>query len=115
MKRMELIAYNFARLRKKQGWTQEECAARGELSKGYIGAVEARLARSFSAEAEEKWAHIFGVSIAEFFLNPNQIIMDTEQLASILSKPAVEVTEERLLQKQHDLRNFAKRSKRRTA
>lgn len=105
MKRMELIQKNFARLRAAKGCTQEQLAEIGRVSKGYIGAIEAGLAKSFSARAEDKWARIFGVSIAEFFLGPGQIIMNAQELRDMMKKP---VTDKKLQQQQSDLQKKGK-------
>lgn len=65
--RKQRTAYNFRRLRLAKGWTQEQCAARGGVSAGYIGKLEApRIKSSWGPDSEEKWAAIFGVDPYEF-------------------------------------------------
>lgn len=118
MKRMELIQFNFARLRKRMGWTQPECAEKGEVSNGYIGAIEAGHAKSFGAEAEDKWATIFQVSIAEFFLEPGQIITDAQKLIGLLGnklshieREVPEVRQDAVEVKRHSISQKKKKEK----
>jgi len=79
MERSKIIAHNFKRLRKERKWSQERLAEIGNVSRGYISHIELGKLRgvngeerdkSFGAEAEEKWAKIFGVQMFEFLIPP---------------------------------------------
>ena len=60
------VSCNFKRLRELQGWTQDELASYGDVSRDYIARVETAACR-FGSRAQEKWARIFGVDISEFY------------------------------------------------
>ena len=113
---MELVKHNFKRLRKdKTSLTQEGLAEAMKVDKSYIGQIEAGSAKAFSAEAEEKWAKFFGVSIAEFFLEPGQAITDVQKLLNMMNKPETEITDEKLLKKQSEIPKQKKQVKKKVA
>ncbi|MDA8091600.1 MAG: helix-turn-helix transcriptional regulator [Nitrospiraceae bacterium] len=60
------VSLNFKRLRERRGWTQDELAYTGGVSRDYIARVETAVCR-FGSRAQEKWARIFGVDISEFY------------------------------------------------
>ncbi|MDA8172836.1 MAG: helix-turn-helix transcriptional regulator [Nitrospiraceae bacterium] len=60
------ISCNFKRLRELRGWTQDELASYGGVSRDYIARVEAATC-GFGLRAQEKWAKVFGVDISEFY------------------------------------------------
>ena len=64
--KQDRVSWNFKRLRAMRGWTQEELASYGGVSRDYIARVEASTCR-FGPRAQEKWAKIFGVDISEFY------------------------------------------------
>lgn len=115
---MELIRYNFTRIRTARGLTQEAVAELGKVSKGYIGGIEAGLAKSFSARAEAKWAKLLNASIADFFLEPGQIIIGTKDLMNLANKPEIaqKIATSKLQQAQSELEGkFEKPKKKKTA
>jgi transcriptional regulator with XRE-family HTH domain len=60
----ERVAFNLSRLRRKEGWTQEELADRVGLSVRYVGQVE-RAQASMRIIVLGRFAVAFGVDAAE--------------------------------------------------
>ena len=84
------VSCNFKRLREQRGWTQDELASFGGVSRDYIARLEAATC-GFGPRAQEKWAKIFGVDISEFY----KPISDEEQEI----KPAGEAKKEKTVAK----------------
>lgn len=75
MNTKQLVAFNFRRLRLANGWTQEQCAAKGGVSAGYIGKIESRnIKSSWGPDSEAKWSVIFNVQPFEFYKSPELVI-----------------------------------------
>ncbi len=64
-----VIAWNFRRLRKQLGLTQEQAAAKGNCNVSYIGKVET-VKVSFATRAQIKWARILKTDRSEFLRRP---------------------------------------------
>jgi transcriptional regulator with XRE-family HTH domain len=64
-----IIAWNFIRIRKSLGLTQEEAAELGKTITSYVGKVEIG-AVSFGTRAQQKWSKIFKVARTEFLKHP---------------------------------------------
>ncbi len=82
--RLEIIGYNFKRLRKARGWTQQEAAKAGGVNQAYISKIETGEVESFGSEAEVKWSDVFGVGVSEFFkpFVPHEIEVELTKLQS---------------------------------
>ena len=88
------VSFNFKRLRKLRGWTQDELASYGEVILDYIIRVETAACR-FGPRTQEKWAKIFGVDISEFYKpvsNEEREIKPVEEPKE--AKPAAETQKE---------------------
>jgi transcriptional regulator with XRE-family HTH domain len=65
-----VIAWNFIRIRERQGLTQERAAELGGVTVGYVGKLETA-AVSFGTRAQQKWSRIFNVDRTEFLTRPD--------------------------------------------
>lgn len=75
------IAYNFARLRKEKGWTQEEAAAKAGVDRSYPGSIESCSA-GFGKRAQQRWAKVFGIDVSEFYkpIGEGKVAIGTQDL-----------------------------------
>lgn len=88
MTRAEIIGYNFRRLRDRAKLKPKQAAEAGGVGINYIYQVQGAKV-PFGRDAQEKWAEVFGCTIADFFRDPQ------EQNASFSDFPEIET----LLQK----------------
>jgi hypothetical protein len=64
-----VIAWNFIRIRKGLGLTQQKAADLGETTVGYVARIETA-AVSFGTKAQQKWSRIFKVDRMDFLKRP---------------------------------------------
>ena len=91
------VSCNFKRLRELRGWTQDELASYGGVSRDYIARVETA-AYGFGSRAQEKWAKVFGVDISEFY----KPVQDEEQEI----RPIGETSEVKQVETRKDIYDF---------